>query len=184
MSDKVTPLTHIPAVKTMSSHSLVEGLERAYENSYDAFVGYACFFVPTQEIAEEIVQDVFIDTIVRAQANRSFTIDNLSAFIKAAIVNKSKNIHRRNYLRVVKEETVSHSTPTQHVDALNEDEEAIFASITSLTPIQKQCVLLRFWEDKTTVEIADELNISKSTVKTHLQRACSAIEKCMDASEG
>lgn len=160
----------------ISNTMLIKELEYAYENSYDTYVGYATFFISNQEAAEEIVQDIFIETIVRCKNNQFFTIDNINAFIKSAIVNKAKNQHRRNFLRVVKEGKVINETTTSHFDQLNENEDAVLEAITTLPALQKQCILLRFWEDKTTIQIAAELKISKSTVKTHLKRACKSIE--------
>ncbi|GAA2242675.1 SigE family RNA polymerase sigma factor [Rarobacter faecitabidus] len=52
---------------------------------------------------------------------------------------------------------------------------AIAAALSSLSPQQRACLLLRYYDDLTTLQIADALGLAHGTVKRHLHDALSRL---------
>ncbi len=168
----------------LSSHNLILELESLFENSYKKLVGFACLLILPREVAEDIVQEVFIATAIKAK-DRTTKIDNLNAYIKAAITLKAKEYHRKNFRRAAKDEQLEKESVIQsyNLETSNENENITFA-INSLAQAQKECVVLKFYENLETKEIANLLNISESSVRTHLSRASAAIKTTLKRIEG
>lgn len=59
---------------------------------------------------------------------------------------------------------------------------AVNSSLDELTPKQKECVLLRYWEDMSPMEIAEELGISRQVVLRRLDAAQKIIKKYLTES--
>lgn len=59
---------------------------------------------------------------------------------------------------------------------------AVNNSLDELTPKQKECVLLRYWEDMSPMEIAEELGISRQVVLRRLDSAQKIIKKYLTES--
>ena len=168
----------------LSSHNLLLELEELFESSYKKLVGFACLLILPKEVAEDIVQDVFIATAIKVK-NRMTKIDNLNAYIKSAIILKAKEYHRKNFRRATKDNQLNNdSVINKHnVDDTNENENITFA-INALPQAQKECVVLKFYENLETKEIANYLGITESSVRTHLSRASQAIKSSLERIEG
>lgn len=59
---------------------------------------------------------------------------------------------------------------------------AVNDALEDLTPRQRECVKLRYWEDLAPEEIAMELGITRQGVLHHLELAQKKIKKCLTAS--
>jgi RNA polymerase sigma factor (sigma-70 family) len=68
-----------------------------------------------------------------------------------------------------------------HDVVLREDQREVLAALATLPLRQRQCVVLRFYEDLTEVQIAETLGISQGSVKTHLHRAMQALTERLEA---
>ncbi len=176
MPNSQEKITNIDVSKS-AFNSTIDTLENLYTNSYKQLVAFASLFVSPLQTAEELLQDVFVETVSRALSNSNFQIDNPSSYVKQAIVNKSQGYHRRNFLKVVKEKEANSDNISTYEDIIfsNDRYEEINNAIENLSPSQKECVMLRFYEDMKVSEIALALNISEGTVKSHLNRATSSI---------
>jgi RNA polymerase sigma-70 factor (ECF subfamily) len=64
---------------------------------------------------------------------------------------------------------------------LREDQEEVLHAVRSLPLRQRQCVALRYYEDLTEAQIAETLDISQGSVKTHLHRAMQALTQRLEA---
>ncbi|MFN8015418.1 MAG: RNA polymerase sigma factor [Acidimicrobiia bacterium] len=153
-------------------------LEALYMSSYKSLVAFAVLFILPREVAEEVVQEVFVETLARVQRQKSYRIDNVEAYIKSAIALKARNKHRRNFLRSVKENDLNENYRIQlsHSDSENENLEKISNAIESLPNAQKECIVLKYYEQMKISEIAKFLSVSEGTVKTHLHRATSTLK--------
>lgn len=159
----------------------LKSLENLHKNSYRDLVGFASLFVSNRHIAEELVQDVFTESVARSLSNDKLVFSNPEAFIKQAIVNKSRSFHRRNFLKVVKEEKATRDfvASTTTSDFSSERHEQIDHAIERLPSAQRECIILRFYEDMKVSEIATTLNIAEGTVKSHLNRAAKSIKETL-----
>ncbi|HMS24476.1 MAG TPA: sigma-70 family RNA polymerase sigma factor [Acidimicrobiia bacterium] len=167
-------------VVTFAKTNLLDELEVLFRSSYKKLVGFACLLILPREVAEDIVQEVFISTAIKAK-NRSASIEDLNAYIKAAIALKAKEYHRKNFLRSAKDSKLEAESP--YAPAANDkdnENKRITALINSLPHAQKHCVVLKFYEGLETAEIATYLNISESSVRTHLSRATHTIKTALE----
>jgi len=167
-------------LKIVDSHStkLVDVLEELYRSSYKMYVGFAVLLILPKEVAEEIVQDVFTSILARAISDKTMSLDDPEKYVKSAIALKARNHHRHNFLKktklgVVRNEQIVDSQESyggsEELDRLN--------NIVDLLPrAQKECVVLKYHEGFKISEIAELLNISEGTVKSHLFRATSTIK--------
>jgi RNA polymerase sigma-70 factor (ECF subfamily) len=57
----------------------------------------------------------------------------------------------------------------------------VLAALDTLPMRQRQCVVLRFYEDMTDVQIAEALGISPGSVKQHLHRAMQSLTDRLEA---
>ncbi|MDR2282648.1 MAG: sigma-70 family RNA polymerase sigma factor [Sphingobacterium sp.] len=145
--------------------------KRIFEQYNRAIFNYAYGFCKNRHDAEEVTQETF--TKLFLYRKRITDGDSLLPFLLAVSKRVAISIFRK---RVIREnsvvaiqsaiETVSYNTKeTIFNNELNSALEKVIAEL----PVQQQKVfVLNKIEDRSYQEIADELGISKNTVKNHL----------------
>lgn len=167
--------------ESSSSYGQVEHeLESLYRSSYSQLVGFACLFILPREVAEEVVQDVFTSLLSRALKSPSWSLENPEAYVKSAIALKARNVHRRGFLRVVKEEQANDSSSF----AGEESDADLLDAINSLPTVQKECIIFKYFEDYTIAQTASALGIAEGTVKSHLFRATQSLKEFFESRSG
>ena len=153
------------------AESVVDGraVERLYRTRSGHLIGLAHWVVGSRAHAEEIVHDVFSNLVARPPRLRSE--DKLEAYVRRAVVNGGHSHIRRRALERRKAAAVPESAFDHHVDA------HVREAVRELPLRQRQCVVLRFYEDLTVDEIARTLALRPGTVKAHLHRAMGNLEK-------
>jgi RNA polymerase sigma-70 factor (family 1) len=135
---------------------------------------YASNLCKSEDLAEEIVQEVFIKIWQkRAQINTAL---HFGAYIKKITLN-----HVLNHLKKVAREKVLQQKLFGYIETLrNSTEENLFEkellktydeAIQHLPPQKKMIYHMSRIEDLSHDEIAEKLNISKNTVKNHMVEA-------------
>ena len=154
---------------------LVKGDEDAFkqlfERYFEPLVLFAASICKSQEIAEEMVQEVFI----KVWQNRHAVNPDLS--FKAYLYKITKNQVINFVRRAAFEERVKRELWLRMEQGHNPTEDGIFSSeyheqithaLQRLSP-QKQLIFrLSRWEGKSHQEIATQLGLSRSTVKNHI----------------
>ena len=138
-------------------------IELLYRSRSAHFVGLATWLVGSRAHAEEIVQDVFINVLARPPRLRDS--DALHAYVRRSVVNGGNSFLKRRALER------RHATPREPGSA--EDsyaDEPLRDAVRKLPVRQRQCVVLRFYEDLSVEQIASALNMAPGTVKSHLHR--------------
>lgn len=156
-------------------HRLNEGdqeiLKYLFNHSYSELVVYSMKFIMNREIAEEIVQDLFI----RLWQNRGgLKIEkSVKGYLLAAVRNRSINYLKSKYARIhfVGEDALAqrpmHHTAEEDVTAV-ELQEAIHEAIDSL-PVKCRIIFnLSRNAGLSNDEIAGQLNISIKTVQAQI----------------
>ena len=124
--------------------------------------------------AREVVQDVFCNLWrkrTKFQLNKSLKV-YFAVAVKYEVINRYAKRHRENILI----ERLTYSVPqkdlsTQETISFNELERNLMDSI-DLLPERSQLVFrLRFENDYSQKQIAEELNISEKTVEAHISKA-------------
>lgn len=154
-----------------------------YRSEYRKLFMLSFKYTRDQEIAEEVVHDVFIK--IWNQASALVITQSLRSYLAKAIVNTSIN--------AIKKIKVVHDHHERYKDELFEDfddeDEAMALekkmlllerAIEKLPPQCKKVLLMSKYNKQKQQEIADQLNISIKTVKNHLSYAYKKIKENME----
>jgi RNA polymerase sigma factor (sigma-70 family) len=118
--------------------------------------------------AEEVVQDAYADLYRRLLGGA--TIASPEAWLKSAIVNRSRSLLRRRYVALrafPRAVFVSIECPQQDRD--------VWAAVRRLPRRQAQVIALYTIADFDISQIAQELRCAEATVRVHLHRARKAL---------
>jgi RNA polymerase sigma factor (sigma-70 family) len=133
------------------------GSEAVYATAYRDLLRVAFVLTGSSSTAEDVVHDVFCRV-----GPRIATLDNPAAYLRVAVVNQCRSLHRR-FLRAPK--------PDAPVDArLDSDLVELQDSLAKLPPRQRTAIVLRYLCDMPDAEIADLLNCRPTTVRTLIHR--------------
>jgi RNA polymerase sigma-70 factor (sigma-E family) len=142
-------------------------------------VGLAALLVSDQQMAEDVVQEAFVGLYRRWRRLRD--PNAAVAYLNRAVVNGSRDSLRRRrragtaMLRLVPRSEQLESAEQQVVE--HQDAAQLWAAVTALPTRQRQVLVLRYYLDHTEAEIADLLEISRGSVKTHASRGIAAIAR-------
>jgi RNA polymerase sigma factor (sigma-70 family) len=138
--------------------------EGFYLGRYEPMVRLAALITRRRGVAEDIVQDVFL-----AMAPRWDAIEHPDRYLRAAVVNRSRDATRR-----ARREHLSHPPP----DAVTPAEDpqlpqmtAVWRALGRLSPRRRTAIVLRFYEDLDDHQIAATMNVRPSTVRSLIHRA-------------
>ena len=130
-------------------------------------------------LAEELVQEAF----VRCTAPARPPVPGAErAYLRRTVINLSHGHHR--HLRVVRRRPVDgrRTAWPPSIDVVRRDDQRLVAeAVRALPTRQRDCIVLRFYEDLTDAEIAETLGISAGSVKTHLHRARATLADRLEA---
>lgn len=149
-----------------------------YRSDYDRLVRLAAMLVDDLGTAEELVQDAFVAFAV--QQGRAPLRDAAAApaYLRRAVLNRArsqlrKRAVRRRHLRSVE---APPTAPPADRDVVAADEHRhMLDALRRLPDRQRQVLVLRYYGDLSEAEIADALDISTGSVKTHAHRGLAAL---------
>lgn len=154
-----------------------EAIKSLVEQFYTPLCVYCVQFTDSLEVAEDIVQDLFLRLW---EKNHLIMIKgSIKAYLFNAVRNMSIDYLRREHLLVptdpeevwyVTEDEVDEETLTQQRNRLH-------AYLQQLSPREYRVLTEVVINSKRYKEVATELGISVNTVKTHLARALSFLRK-------
>jgi RNA polymerase sigma-70 factor (ECF subfamily) len=149
-------------------------------NHYHNGMGSFIFGITkSKELAEEITSDIFLKIWMSREVLQG--VKNFKAYIfiiarNAAITSLRKIIREKNYYKQWKLEQPSHPD-----DLFKEQKEIYFSlideAINQLAPQRKKIYILSRQKGLKYDEIAKQLDISKFTVRAHIQQSVSSITK-------
>lgn len=134
---------------------------------------FADFVLHDRSAAEDAVQEAFMTAW-----NRRGTLRDSSAFVPwlRTIVLRECLRWRRRFLRQVLGISDRVAAPAAADSATQLD---LARAVRRLSPILRAVVYLRFYEDQTLRQVADELSIPESTVKTRLYEALRRLRRAL-----
>lgn len=139
---------------------------------------YANTYVSDLDTAQDITQEVFVRLYEKRDELLIHT--SLKAFLYTSVKNrcldylKSNKIRQKHKEAIQKESSVF--TEEEEIEQ-TELQEKIYKAIQSLPDQNQKIFILSRFEGKTNQEIAEELNISKRTVETHISNALKKIRQ-------
>jgi RNA polymerase sigma-70 factor (sigma-E family) len=160
--------------------SAEEVLSGVFRERYSSLVGLARLLLDDRSQAEEVVQEAFARTLEAWERLRN--VDDPYPYVRRTVVNLARSgLRRRVVARRSIPERAVHVPGTESDAIASESRREIVHALRSLPRRQRECVVLRYFEESSTEETADVLGISEGSVKTHLHRALQALETMLEA---
>lgn len=147
----------------------------------DALVRYAALVSGRPDDASDLVQDALVKTFGRLR--NGFTIASAEAYVRRAILNTFLDSGRRTS----RWRKIAHLTAQPEIDEPRDTETDtaidLQAQLRRLTPRERACVVLRYYEDLKVDDIAEQLEISPGAVKRYLSDALGKLKVSMAPKE-
>ncbi len=162
-------------VRTVIATDVDRMLVELFEREGRSLVRLARLFVDDRNAAEDLVQEAFIR--LARSASRIKDEAKAAAYLRSIVLNLARDHNRRGLV------SLRHRLPldderAQEVDelVLRDDQRQILEALRDLPHRQRDCLVLRYYQELGIDDIADTLGISRNSVKTHLQRGLAAME--------
>ncbi len=175
LAERVRDLRAAPAIS--DADALVVELFHA-EGS--ALVRLARLFVDDRNAAEDLVQEAFIRLARSAHKIRDRA--SAPAYLRSIVLNLARDHNRRGLV------SLRHHLPfddqraaTEDVIDLRDDQQEVIDALRDLPRRQRDCLILRYYEELAVDDIASVLGISRNSVKTHLTRGLTAMRAALDS---
>ncbi len=140
-----------------------------------SLVRLARLFVDDRNAAEDLVQEAFIR--LGRSAHRIKDPAKAPAYLRSIVLNLARDHNRRGLV------SLRHHLPRDEERASVEDEielradqRLVLDALRELPRRQRDCLVLRYYDELGIDDLAAELGISANSVKTHLQRGLRALE--------
>jgi len=161
-----------------------QAFEKLFKSNYKRFVSVSYAYTKQRELAEEVVQDVFVDFWKRIQNEKN--ILNHEAYLRKAIVYRSLDVIKKEKKYTEKEDvhilenvlsTSELNVESQIID--NERVEYLQKQIDSLPDKTRQIFMLSRFEKMSYQEIAEHTDTKQKTVEYHIMKALSILRKAL-----
>lgn len=146
-----------------------------FEREGRSLVRLARLFVDDRNAAEDLVQEAFIR--LARSAHRISDDTRAAAYLRSIVLNLARDHNRRGLV------SLRHRLPLDAERAeeedelvLREDQRQVIDALRDLPHRQRDCLILRYYQELGVDDIARTLGISRNSVKTHLQRGLAALE--------
>jgi RNA polymerase sigma factor (sigma-70 family) len=165
----------VPVRPTAVATDLDRLLVDLFETEGRSLVRLARLFVDDRNAAEDLVQEAFIR--LARSASRIHDERKAPAYLRSIVLNLARDHNRRGLV------SLRHRLPlederAEEVDelVLRDDQRQVLEVLRDLPHRQRDCLVLRYYQELGIDDIADTLAISRNSVKTHLQRGLAAME--------
>ena len=132
----------------------------------DALTRYAYFVCGSQDDAADLVQDALVKTFGRLR--NGFSVASAEGYVRRAILNTYIDRGRRT----TRWRKIAHLTAVPDVadspSAGSESRIDLHEELRKLTPRERACLVLRYYDDLKVDDIAETLELSSGAVKRYL----------------
>ena len=177
MTDATAPALVVASVDSaIDVDALVVNMFRQEASS---LVRLARLFVDDRNAAEDLVQEAFIR--LARSAHKLRDVEKAPAYLRSIVLNLARDSNRRGLV------SLRHHLPSDEqasVDdqiTLREDQQRVIEALRELPHRQRDCIVLRYYDELGIDEIATTLGISRNSVKTHLSRGLESLERKLEA---
>jgi RNA polymerase sigma-70 factor (ECF subfamily) len=157
------------------------GLRQMFDTYYSPLCIFALKYIDSFDLAEDLVQDVFIQFWEKKRIDQ--LRGSLKSYLFSAIRNNALNYIRQNNKFRIQElydefDILMEDTPDK--EDLEVKKQKLYKELDAL-PAQARLVFEAIiFNDKRYKEVAEELDISLNTVKTHFSRALKQLRSSLD----
>ena len=154
------------ARSAQSSPRWEDVVTKLVEERGPALTRYAYLISGSRDDAADLVQDALVKTFGRLR--NGFSISSAEAYVRRAILNTYLDAGRKTS----RWRKIAHlqATPVEQepVDTETDSRIDMRARLMKLSPRERACLVLRYYEDLKVDDIAEELEISAGAVKRYL----------------
>ncbi|WP_432945862.1 RNA polymerase sigma factor [Kribbella sp. CA-253562] len=149
------------------------GWERSFDDLLSArgpaLSRYAYLLCGDASNAADLVQEALLRVFARLQTGDD--IDQLEAYTRRAVLNLYLEGRRKQDKWEARRHLLTSRSETDLIEEQIPLRTRVLDAVASLSPRQRACVILRYYDDLTVPAIAAELGCSVGTVKRHLADA-------------
>lgn len=168
--------TPIPA-RTQAAATPVDGdafVISMYQQHGVGLVRLVRLLVDDRNAAEDVVQEAFIR--LSRSAHRIQDPTKAAAYLRSIALNLARDHNRRGFV------SLRHRLPldpkvasVEDIVVLSEEHQGVVEALRALPRRQRDCLILRYYDEFDIDTIASTLGISRNSVKTHLTRGMKAL---------
>ena len=144
-----------------------------YRREYRQVLGLAYVLTGNESVAEDTAQDAF--TAAYRQWSSIGDYDSPAAWVRRVVCNRAASVVRRRVREAKAMVQLALRAPAQF--ELDEGDAEFWRAVRRLPRRQAQTVALYYLEDYSVRDIAEVLDCSEGTVKTHLSRARTTVAR-------
>ena len=168
-----------PAVSVASVLDVDALVVRLFTEEGQSLVRLARLFVDDRNAAEDLVQEAFIR--LARNAHRIDDPRRAPAYLRSIVLNLARDHNRRGLMSLRHREPADIAVATLEDElVLRDDQKRVIRALQELPRRQRDCVVLRYHFEAGIAEIAETLDISPNSVKTHLKRGLAALERLLE----
>ena len=160
----------------MASQDVDETIAQLFHEHARPLVRLARLFADDRNAAEDLVQEAFLR--LRRALDRIKQRDRAAAYLRSIVLNLIRDHNRRGLM------SLRHRMPEDAYLATVEDtlviregQQQVIEALADLPPRQRDCLVLRYYLELGSRDIADTLGLSTNSVKTHMRRGMAALAK-------
>jgi RNA polymerase sigma-70 factor (sigma-E family) len=159
-----------------------EAVTRLFSAHYRQLVRFATLLIGDRAVAEELVQDAYVQLHRRWRRLRD--PHRALGYLRTSVVNAARSAHRRRGVadRYAASLPPPRDAPSAEFGALGALAHAeVVAALRALPTRQREALVLRYYLDLSESEIADVMGISRGAVKSHAARGIAALRTMLEA---
>ena len=152
-------------------------IETLFRQHYAAMYRLARTILYDADESKDVVSDVFVRLL---HNNPSVQVEKMEGYLMTAVRNRCLDVLSHKSVREQVEKLFSQELKQRHIIARNEDErlDRLMQYIErELPPLSQQILRLRFLQEMTYEEVAQEVGVSKVTVYNHLWQSMHRIKE-------
>ncbi|HEY4266930.1 MAG TPA: sigma-70 family RNA polymerase sigma factor [Galbitalea sp.] len=148
----------------------------------DALTRYAYFVSGSLDDAPDLVQDALVGAFGRVR--NGFTVASAEAYVRRAILNAFIDRGRRasRWRRIAHLEATP--TESESPESATEARLDIHGELQKLTPRERACLVLRYYDDLKVDDIASTLELSSGAVKRYLSDGLAKMAAALRPDDG
>lgn len=161
----------------MTTRSDDTGLPALFNAHYRTLLALAVLVSDDRASAEDVVQEAF----ARLHGRHLADPDRALAYLRTTVLNLSRSRLRR--LRTARK----HDRPDDRVlpsaeetVVLRDNQRTLLDAVRTLSPRQRQALVLRYWGDMSEAEVAHAMGLSNGAVKSHTARGMAALRRILE----
>ncbi len=158
---------------TEGPDAALDRLRAAYDAHAAGLLRFAVALTADRALAEDLVQDAFVRL---HRAARPPAEGAVAAYLRRTVANLAVDHHRHRAVVERRAPAPVGSAASAETAVIEGDRaRAVAAAVAALPARQRDCVALHYFAGLSDMAVANELEISPGSVKTHLHRARAAL---------